>query len=93
MTDAQANSVSSFLLKRTATVYNRRQAKILSTLTSEFTSSYVYNWSTYFGANVPLEYPPSFDGRLVLYPTKKDVKDYFAWRQVDGECVFMVAND
>ncbi|KAF9449765.1 Thg1-domain-containing protein [Macrolepiota fuliginosa MF-IS2] len=72
----------SFLLKKSTTIYSRRQSKILSTLTSQFTSSYVYHWSGYF-PDKPLQYPPSFDGRIVLYPTEKEVKDYFAWRQAD----------
>ncbi|KAL4399707.1 tRNA-His guanylyltransferase [Malassezia pachydermatis] len=32
----------------------------------------------------PLEVPPSFDGRLVMYPTSKEVRDYFSWRQADS---------
>lgn len=32
-----------------------------------------------------MKYPPSFDGRIVLYPTEKAVRDYFSWRQVDSE--------
>ncbi|KXN82986.1 putative tRNA(His) guanylyltransferase [Leucoagaricus sp. SymC.cos] len=72
----------SFLLKKSTSIYSRRQSKILSTLTSQFTSSYVFHWSKYF-PNTPLQYPPSFDGRIVLYPTEKEVKDYFAWRQAD----------
>lgn len=76
-------NLPSFLLKRSTTIYNRRQSKILSTLTSQFTSSYVFHWSKYF-PSTPLQYPPSFDGRIVLYPTEKEVKDYFAWRQADS---------
>lgn len=34
-------------------------------------------------------YPPSFDGRIVLYPTEKVVRDYFSWRQVDSEYSFL----
>lgn len=30
-----------------------------------------------------MKYPPSFDGRAILYPDIKNVRDYFAWRQVD----------
>ena len=30
-----------------------------------------------------MKYPPSFDGRAVLYPDAKNVRDYFAWRQAD----------
>jgi len=72
----------SFLLRRSCTLYNRRQSKILSTLTSHFTSCYVFHWSTYF-PETPLVYPPSFDGRLVVYPTQTEVRDYFSWRQSD----------
>ncbi|KAK2460173.1 hypothetical protein APHAL10511_007852 [Amanita phalloides] len=72
----------SFLLRRQATLYNRRQAKILSTLTSYFTSCYVFHWSNYF-PDTSLRYPPSFDGRIVLYPTEREIRDYFAWRQAD----------
>lgn len=31
-----------------------------------------------------LLYPPTFDGRVVCYPSEKEVRDYFAWRQVDS---------
>ncbi|KDR78671.1 hypothetical protein GALMADRAFT_244160 [Galerina marginata CBS 339.88] len=72
----------SFLLRKSASLYNRRQSKIVSTLTSLFTSSYVFHWPEYF-PTIPLQYPPSFDGRIVLYPTEKNIRDYFAWRQAD----------
>ncbi|KAF8337801.1 Thg1 C terminal domain-containing protein [Amanita rubescens] len=72
----------SFLLRRQTTLYNRRQAKIVSTLTSYFTSCYVFYWSQYF-PDTPLRYPPSFDGRIILYPTQREIRDYFAWRQAD----------
>lgn len=74
----------SFLFRKSAALYNRRQAKILSTVTSLFTSSYVYNWPKYL-PNKELRYPPSFDGRIVMYPSPKEVRDYFAWRQADSE--------
>ncbi|PPQ95442.1 hypothetical protein CVT26_008461 [Gymnopilus dilepis] len=72
----------SFLLRKSTSLYNRRQSKIVSTLTSLFTSSYVFHWQEYF-PGYPLQYPPSFDGRIVLYPTGKQIRDYFAWRQAD----------
>lgn len=77
-------SAYSFLLRRQTTLYNRRQAKIVSTLTSYFTSCYVFHWSRYF-PDTTLRYPPSFDGRIVLYPTHREVRDYFAWRQADSK--------
>ncbi len=30
-----------------------------------------------------MKFPPSFDGRVILYPTLENLKDYFSWRQVD----------
>lgn len=30
-----------------------------------------------------MQYPPSFDGRLVWYPTAEIIRDYFSWRQAD----------
>lgn len=74
----------SFLLRKSTQLYNRRHAKIVTTLTSYFTSSYVFHWRDYF-PDLQLKYPPSFDGRIVLYPSDREVKDYFAWRQVDSE--------
>ncbi|KAG9044801.1 tRNA-His guanylyltransferase [Tulasnella sp. UAMH 9824] len=68
----------SFLFRRSATLFNRRE----STVVSHFTSSYVFNWSRYF-PDKALQYPPTFDARLVVYPGEKEVKDYFAWRQAD----------
>lgn len=72
----------SFLFRKTATLFNRRESKIMSTVVSHFTSSYVFNWSRYFPDKM-LQYPPTFDARLVVYPSEKEVKDYFAWRQAD----------
>ncbi|VDB89788.1 unnamed protein product [Peniophora sp. CBMAI 1063] len=72
----------SFLLRRSAQLYNRREAKILTTLCSYFTSAYIFHWPTFF-PDTPLVYPPCFDGRIVLYPSDREVRDYFAWRQAD----------
>ncbi|PCH42521.1 tRNAHis guanylyltransferase [Wolfiporia cocos MD-104 SS10] len=72
----------SFLFRKSTSLYNRRHSKILTTVTSLFTSSYVYNWSRYL-PNIALKYPPTFDGRIVVYPSPKEVRDYFAWRQAD----------
>ena len=51
-------------------------------MVSAFTSSYVYNWGKCF-KDTELKYPPTFDGRVILYPTLTNLKDYFSWRQVD----------
>lgn len=78
------NLSSSFLLRKSCTLYNRRESKIVTTLTSLFTASYVMLWPRYF-PSTPLKYAPSFDGRIVLYPSATEVRDYFAWRQTDSE--------
>ena len=73
----------SFLLRKSTTLYNRRNSKLVSTLTSLFTASYVLGWPTHF-PETPLRYAPSFDGRIVPYPSAREVRDYFAWRQADS---------
>ncbi|KAG0201537.1 hypothetical protein BGX28_005681 [Mortierella sp. GBA30] len=73
----------SFLFRKSTDLYQRREAKIVSTVVSLFTSAYVYYWSDYFTDSKRPLYPPIFDGRAVLYPSEVEVKDYFAWRQAD----------
>ncbi|KAH9991731.1 Thg1 C terminal domain-containing protein [Russula vinacea] len=72
----------SFLFRKSAALYNRRQSKITSILSTFFTASYVMHWKTYF-PDTPLRYVPSFDARIVLYPGIREVRDYFSWRQTD----------
>lgn len=72
----------SFIFRKNSDVYNRRSAKIMSNVNSLFTSSYVFNWSKWF-PNKPLKYPPSFDARIILYPSDQNLKDYLSWRQAD----------
>jgi tRNA(His) guanylyltransferase len=76
-------SRTSFLLRKSTTLYNRRRSKITSMLCSLFTASYVMHWSNYF-PDTPLHYPPSFDARIVLYPGTREIRDYFSWRQADS---------
>lgn len=80
----------SFLIDKDSTLYNRRQryvamltgSKLVTHIVSLFTSAYVFSWNNYM--SVPLSEPPSFDGRLVVYPGPQQVRDYFAWRQADS---------
>lgn len=62
-------------------------SKLVTTIVSTFTAHYIYHWGTYF-PSTPLHPPylPSFDGRAVLYPTTRILRDYMSWRQVD--CAF-----
>lgn len=72
----------SFVLHKSAEVYNRRASKILTCINSLFTSSYVFHWSDFI-PNKKLLYPPSFDARIVLYPSDENMRDYLGWRQAD----------
>ena len=72
----------SFVFKKSSNTYNRREDKILTTVVSLFTSSYIFNWNEFF-QDVELQYPPSFDARIVLYPSLQNLMDYLSWRQVD----------
>ncbi|XP_018567778.1 probable tRNA(His) guanylyltransferase [Anoplophora glabripennis] len=72
----------SFVLKKDTTLYNRRTSKIVTYLNSLFSSSYVFFWKEYF-KDVKLKYPPSFDSRVVLYPSDENLRDYLSWRQAD----------
>lgn len=72
----------SFVFHRAAELYNRRQSKIVSNVNSLFTSSFVFYWDRWFGSE-KLKYPPSFDARMVLYPSEENLKDYLSWRQAD----------
>ncbi|KAK5865057.1 hypothetical protein PBY51_016252 [Eleginops maclovinus] len=73
----------SFVFKRTSTWFKRRASKLMTHVASQFSSSYVFYWKEFFGEDQPLLYPPSFDGRVVLYPSNRNLKDYLSWRQAD----------
>ncbi|KAM9835203.1 probable tRNA(His) guanylyltransferase isoform X2 [Syngnathus typhle] len=72
----------SFVFKRTTNWFKRRASKLMTHVTSQFSSSYVFYWKEFFGEQ-PLLYPPGFDGRVVLYPSNRNLKDYLSWRQAD----------
>lgn len=74
----------SFLLRKSCNLFNRRSSKIASTFASLFAATYTYRWAEFF-PNTPLQYPPSFDGRVVAYPSSVEIRDYFSWRQADSE--------
>ncbi|SBT31376.1 tRNAHis guanylyltransferase, putative [Plasmodium ovale wallikeri] len=71
----------SFVFNKNTKLWNRRYNKLLSNIVSYFTSCFIFNWSFYFDQK--LMYPPSFDGRIIVYPTEKEIKDYLSWRQID----------
>ncbi|XP_037937687.1 probable tRNA(His) guanylyltransferase [Teleopsis dalmanni] len=72
----------SFVFRKESNIYNRRASKLLSYVTSLFTSAYVMNWMMFL-PKTKLQYPPCFDGRVVLYPSDQNLRDYLSWRQAD----------
>ncbi|KAJ5204750.1 tRNA(His) guanylyltransferase [Penicillium cinerascens] len=74
----------SFVFHPTCQLFERRNGKLVTTIVSTFTAHYIYLWSIYF-PNKPLQPPylPSFDGRAVIYPSTRILRDYMSWRQVD----------
>ncbi|KAL0849293.1 hypothetical protein ABMA28_013618 [Loxostege sticticalis] len=72
----------SFVFKKHSTLYKRRASKLLTTVNSKFSSSYVFYWNKYFG-DQELKYPPTFDSRVILYPSEENLVDYMKWRQAD----------
>ena len=58
----------------------------MTNVVSLFSSCYVFYWGHFFTYQ-ELLYPPMFDGRVVLYPTEKNLRDYLSWRQAD--CKFL----
>ena len=72
----------SFIFTKSMKLFNRRAQKIVTTVVSIFTANYIFKWNKYFKERA-LIYPPSFDGRGILYPTFSHIQDYLRWRQVD----------
>jgi len=72
----------SFVFRKDCSLYSRRPSKIVTNVCSLFASSYVFHWKDFFPEK-DLKYPPAFDGRAVLYPTDKNMRDYLSWRQAD----------
>jgi tRNA(His) guanylyltransferase len=76
--------ITSFVFHKTTILFDRRSSKLLSTILSTFTSFYTYLWPTHFPAT-PLQLPhlPTFDARIICYPSLGNLRDYLSWRQVD----------
>ena len=73
----------SFVFPPHTTLFDRRAAKLATTVATLFTAEYVLQWPDHF-PDAPLTRPfPTFDGRCVLYPRREVLRDYLAWRQAD----------
>ncbi|KAF8069682.1 rgt-1 [Scenedesmus sp. PABB004] len=73
----------SFVLHKDCQLYGRRSSKLVSTITSCFTGSYVRLWAQVMPPGRALAATPVFDGRAVCYPSLAILRDYLAWRQAD----------
>ncbi|XP_041049749.1 probable tRNA(His) guanylyltransferase [Carcharodon carcharias] len=72
----------SFVFKKRTNWFKRRASKFMSHVVSQFSSSFVFYWQDYF-KDQALLFPPGFDGRVVLYPSNQNLRDYLSWRQAD----------
>jgi len=68
----------------------RRASKLVSLVASCFTGNYVRHWATAMGPGRPLRSTPLFDGRAVLYPSDRHLRDYLSWRQADTHVNYQV---
>lgn len=75
----------SFVLHEDCQLFERRAAKLATSISTAFSVEYCMQWDKHF-AGQALERPfPTFDGRCVLYPKKRILRDYLSWRQADCE--------
>lgn len=73
----------SFVLHENTNLFDRRAAKLATTIATTFTAEYCMLWSQYF-PDTPLTRPfPTFDARCVCYPKRRILRDYLCWRQAD----------
>ncbi|KAK5109950.1 hypothetical protein LTR62_006439 [Meristemomyces frigidus] len=73
----------SFIFHESTTLFDRRAAKLATSVATAFTAEYCMQWATFF-PDLPLDRPwPTFDGRCVCYPKRKVLRDYLSWRQAD----------
>uniref|UniRef100_A0A4W5LUB6 Probable tRNA(His) guanylyltransferase n=1 Tax=Hucho hucho TaxID=62062 RepID=A0A4W5LUB6_9TELE len=73
---------STLLYLSTLLYFLPSSTKLMTHVASQFSSSYVFYWRDYF-RDQPLLYPPGFNGRVVLYPSNRNLRDYLSWRQAD----------
>jgi tRNA(His) guanylyltransferase len=73
----------SFVLHENTNLFDRRAAKLATTIATTFTAEYCMLWKQFF-PDTELTRPwPTFDARCVAYPKRKILRDYLCWRQAD----------
>jgi tRNA(His) guanylyltransferase len=74
----------SFVFHESTNMFERRAAKLATSVATMFTAEYCMMWNEFFPEEMRLERPwPTFDGRCVAYPKRKILRDYLSWRQAD----------
>jgi tRNA(His) 5'-end guanylyltransferase len=64
----------------------KKYRKLATTIATTFSVEYCMQWDKFFPGQ-ELDRPfPTFDGRCVLYPKRKILRDYLSWRQADCKC-------
>ncbi|KAF4553380.1 tRNA(His) guanylyltransferase [Elsinoe fawcettii] len=73
----------SFVFHKDTQLFERRAQKLVTTIVSTFSVQYALQWPRFFPDDPLTEPYPTFDGRYVLYPNVKILRDYISWRQAD----------
>lgn len=73
----------SFVFHESTALFERRAAKLATSVATLFTAEYCLQWSTFFPDKVLQRPFPTFDGRCVAYPKRQILQDYLCWRQAD----------
>ncbi|KAK2365202.1 tRNAHis guanylyltransferase [Trifolium repens] len=69
-----------FVFKKTTKFYERRASKILSIISSFFSSVFVRKWHDFF-PQIELHSPPSFHGKVIPCASIDALQAYLLWRQ------------
>lgn len=73
----------SFVFHEDSTLFDRRSAKLATTVSTAFTAEYCMQWASFFPEQTLSRPYPTFDGRCVCYPKRSILRDYLSWRQAD----------
>ncbi|MCL4144752.1 UNVERIFIED_CONTAM: hypothetical protein GTU68_003035 [Idotea baltica] len=74
------SNVFNFVLQKETTLYKRRASKLLSNLTSLFSSCFVTEWNCSL-LNSPLSRLPTFEGSIYLFPKDQCLRDFLTREQ------------
>jgi len=69
-----------FVLKKSSKFYERRASKVLSIITSFFSSVFLRKWGEFF-PHKELQSPPSFQGQVIPCASTEALQAYLLWRQ------------